>query len=164
MFYDEDDREFYSLHELFGSSSDIYPVVYALKICDYKDFHFAVVREAFYIGVSVENDLPTHEVVFIDEDGGEILTEYDGALPYNSLPSIGVFSNYDSAREACEELNNDLIKQYSDTHFDFEVDNAWKAIQKAYEEEDKFVYKDINRDVKNPSMFSTVYIKTKYPN
>ena len=159
-----DDTEFYTVHDLFGLGKNMYPLIYAIRILNFKDFHFLVVREAYYVGASVTGDnLPTHEVVFL-EDGGEILQDHEGDFPYNALPAMAVFDNYDSARDYSREMNEGLLNEYKETHFDFEVQDAKDAVERAYLEEDKTVYKDINRDKKEKSLFSTVYTKTKYPN
>ncbi len=162
---DEDyEREYFTIKELFGCCGNIYPLIYAFKINNFRDFHYAVVREAYYVGISVLNDEPTHEVVFWDEFNGEILSESEYDFPYTALPSMGVFIDYDSASEACKELNNRLIDEYKKNHYDHEVSDIIDQVRISQEYEDKYIYKDINRGVKNPTMFSTVYVKTRKVN
>ncbi len=161
---DDYDREYFTIKDLFGTASNVYPLVYALKINNFRDFHYAVVREAYYVGMSVLNEEPTHEVVFWDEFDGEILTEYDDDFPYTALPSMGVYINYEAAKEGCRELNAMLINEYEKTHFDYEVNDAIEEMKRAGDYEDKYIYKDINRGIKNPTIFSTVYVKTKKVN
>ena len=160
----DDDREYFTLNELLGISNNVYPLVYALKIHNCYDFQYAVVREAYYVGVSVLNNKPTHEVVFIDKNEGEILKEEEDAFPYNSLPSLGVFTNYDTAKEACSELNNRLLNEYKKCHFNYQIKDIIKDLKQEEEYEDKYVYKDINRGVDHPHIFSTVYVKTRKVN
>lgn len=160
----DDDREYFTVHELFGTSKNVYPLVYALKIYNYSDFYFTVVREAYYVGVSVLDNEITNEVVFLEEDDSEIIIDEEGDFPYNSLPATGVFLDYDSAKAASNKFNELLIEDYKKRHFSYEVDSAKEAINKADKLEELYVSKDINRNKKDTHMFSTVYVKTKHPN
>ena len=159
-----DDREFYTLNDLFGIKNNMYPIVYALKICTFRDFFYATVRNAYYVGASVLDGKPTHEVVFFDDFDGEVLTDSEDEFPYNSSPTMGVFIDYESAKEGCKELNAELIEDYKKSHFDYEINDALEELKRSEEHEDKTVYKDINKDRKNTHIFSTVYVKTKFPN
>ena len=150
----------FPISDIYGTDNNVYPVVYAILINTYNDFVFTTVKEAYLVGVSVIDDVMTQEVVFIDE---EIDLRKGEEFPRNSMPSSMTFLKYEDAKDFTRSANKELLKEYKKTHFDYEVEKAKEAIKLAYEDEDKTVDKNINRDVENPHLFSTTYIKTKYP-
>ena len=158
---EEDYLEYFKFSEMFGTADNIYPVIYAVKLNTINDFIFATVKEAILVGASYIDDELTQEVVYLDE---QIETDPEFDFPCNSFPSSMTFYKYEDARSFTREANKGLIEEYKKTHFDYEVEEVKKAIKKAYAEERNTVNKEINKELDNPHLFSTVYVKTKYPN